>query len=230
MLELTPEECRVLGVLVEKAQTTPDAYPLSLNALTNGANQKNNRSPVMELTDDQVFSAITGLRHKGLLIQLDTPGSRVSKYRHNAPEKLGVTLRQLVVLAELLLRGPQTLGELRGRATRMHPLESTEMVQSVIDELMARPEPLVRNIAPAPGDRAERYLQLLCPDAHPLDTPAAPADGAGAGAGTATPTLSTRLTELEARVQQLDSAMRHLCQQLGIEQPPLTTPERRGPA
>ena len=79
MLELTSEECRVLGVLVEKAQTTPDTYPLSLNALTNGANQKNNRSPIMELTENQVFSAVTGLRSKGLLIQVDTLGSRVSK-------------------------------------------------------------------------------------------------------------------------------------------------------
>jgi uncharacterized protein YceH (UPF0502 family) len=219
MLELTPEECRALGVLVEKAQTTPDAYPLSLNALTNGANQKNNRRPIMDLTDDQVFSAVTGLRNKGLLIQLDTPGSRVSKYRHNAQEKLGLTLRQLVVLAELLLRGPQTLGELRGRATRMHPLESIEMVQSVLDELMSRPEPLVQKIAPAPGDRAERYLQLLCPDAHPLDLSPAPAEGAGAGAPAAAPTLSTRLAELEAKVAELESTLRHLCAQLGVGKP-----------
>ena len=215
MLELTPEECRVLGVLVEKAQTTPDAYPLSLNALTNGANQKNNRSPIMELTEDDVFSAVTGLRSKGMLIQSDTLGSRVSKYRHNAPEKLGVTLRQLAVLAELLLRGPQTLGELRGRATRMHPLESVEMVQSIVDELMGRPEPLVQKIAPAAGDRAERYLQLLCPDAHPLDVPATPAEGSPAAA----PTLSQRLAEVEAKVEQLSSAICKLCEQLGVEKP-----------
>lgn len=215
MIELTSEECRVLGVLVEKAQTTPDLYPLSLNALTNGANQKNNRSPIMELTEDQVFSAVTGLRYKGLLIQLDTPGSRVSKYRHNAPEKLGINLRQLAVLAELLLRGPQTLGELRGRATRMHPLESIEMVQSVVDELMHLPEPLVQKIAAAPGDRAERYLQLLCPDAHPLDIPTTPAEGSHAAA----PTLSQRVVELEAKVEQLTAAMRKLCEQLGVEKP-----------
>ena len=215
MLELTPEECRVLGVLVEKAQTTPDAYPLSLNALTNGANQKNNRSPIMELTEDDVFSAVTGLRSKGLLIQSDTLGSRVSKYRHNALEKLGVTLRQLAVLAELLLRGPQTLGELRGRATRMHPLESVEMVQSVVEELMGRPEPLVQKIAPAAGDRAERYFQLLCPDAHPLDMLATPADGSSVGA----PTLSQRVAELEGKVEQLSSAMQKLYEQLGVEKP-----------
>src|SRR4051812_3562708 len=119
MIQLNPNEARVLGVLIEKATTTPEQYPLSLNALTNGANQKNNRDPVLALSEDEVFEAVEGLRAKQLVIRVDQVGSRVPKFKHAAGDVLRCSGAQLAVMAELLLRGPQTQGELRGRASRM---------------------------------------------------------------------------------------------------------------
>src|SRR5688572_18491938 len=169
MISLTPDECRVLGVLIEKELTTPEQYPLTLNALVNGCNQKNNRDPVVSFDDDRAQDAVDSLREKGLLVRVDMHGSRVPKFRHEAMAKLQIDRFQLVVLAELLLRGPQTLGELRGRASRMHHLDTIEIVKESLGKLMNREEPLAREIAPSPGSRAERYGQLLCPDAHPID-------------------------------------------------------------
>ena len=174
MLSLSPNECRVLGVLIEKAQTTPQQYPLTLNAMVNGANQKNNREPVTNLNEEQVLQTLDDLRSKGLAREVMLSGSRVEKFRHVAREVLEIDTNQLVIMAELLLRGPQTIGELRGRASRMHPLETTEIVKNVLDSLMTRPEPLVRELPPAPGDRAPRFAQLLCPTLHPLDAPPTP--------------------------------------------------------
>jgi len=108
MLQLNPDEARLLGVLIEKATTTPDQYPLSINALTNGANQKNNREPVLSLSEDQVFDAVQQLREKQLVVQMDQAGSRVHKYKHTAGEILHCRGGELAILAELLLRGPQT--------------------------------------------------------------------------------------------------------------------------
>ncbi len=169
MITLTKDECRVLGVMVEKAQTTPGQYPLTLNGATLGCNQKNNRDPVTNFTEERVFDALDKLRAKGLARELMLSGSRVPKFRHMAREVLEVTTSELVILAEMLLRGPQTVGELRGRATRMHPIASLEEAQALLDALMARPEPMVKELPPAPGSRAKRYMQLLCPDLHPLD-------------------------------------------------------------
>src|SRR5947209_13415535 len=115
MIQLTPDESRVLGVLIEKALTTPEQYPLSLNAIVNGANQKNNRDPVATMTEDQAYAAVEGMRGKGLAVRVDTMGSRVHKYRHNATDALHVRTGEAAIVAELLLRGPQTIGELRGR-------------------------------------------------------------------------------------------------------------------
>ena len=129
---LTPDECRVLGVLIEKAQTTPGQYPLSLNALVNGANQRSNRLPVTDLAESAVLVAVDGLRAKGLAREVMLSSSRVAKYRHVARDALQVSTSELVVLAELLLRGPQTVGELRGRASRMNPLESIEVVSNLL--------------------------------------------------------------------------------------------------
>src|SRR5918992_502230 len=169
MIQLTPDEARVLGVLVEKATTTPEQYPLSLNAVTNGANQKNNRDPITEMTETEAFHALEGLRTKGLAVRTDMAGSRVNKYRHSAADPLRVRPGELALLAELLLRGPQTLGELRGRASRMQPMESVDDVKQMLRALSQRSEPLVRELPPSPGSRAERYAQLLCPDLHPID-------------------------------------------------------------
>src|SRR5438105_5615846 len=106
MLQLTPPESRVLGVLIEKATTTPEQYPLSLNAVLNGANQKNNRDPVLTLTEDQIYEAVEGLRGKALVIRVEQPGGRVHKYRHNATDTLHARAGEAAILAELLLRGP----------------------------------------------------------------------------------------------------------------------------
>src|SRR5688500_10413741 len=169
MLQLSPDESRVLGVLVEKATTTPEQYPLSLNAVVNGANQKNNRDPVIVMDEGTAFEALESLRAKGMVVRVDTAGSRVNKYRHRAGDALHVRQGELAVLAELLLRGPQTLGELRGRASRMHPMESLDVVKAMLRALSDREDPLVRELPPAPGSRAERFAQLLCPELHPLD-------------------------------------------------------------
>jgi uncharacterized protein YceH (UPF0502 family) len=175
MEPLTPDECRVLGVLIEKQMTTPDQYPLTLNAIVAGSNQKNNRSPVLEMSDDAAEAAADGLRAKGLVVRVEQSGARVVKFRHAAAEKLDCRPAELALLAELLLRGPQTVGELRGRASRMQAFESLPAAEGFLRSLMERPVPLVRRLPPVPGSRAERYADLLSPDAHPLD-PAAGVD------------------------------------------------------
>jgi uncharacterized protein YceH (UPF0502 family) len=221
MIDLSPDESRVLGVLVEKATTTPEQYPLSLNAVVNGANQKNNRDPVMNMDDGQAFEALEGLRAKGLVVRVDMAGSRVNKYRHQAGEALRVRPAELAILAELLLRGPQTLGELRGRASRMHPLESLDVVKNMLRALGEREEPLVRELPPSPGSRAERYAQLLCPDLHPIDGPAT-AEAAAPGRGVRMPpppALAVRVEALEGEVATLREALRRLARSIGEPDP-----------
>lgn len=181
MITLTAKEARVLGVLVEKAYTTPGQYPMTLNALTSGCNQKSNRDPLTEFDEDDIQDALDHLRSKQFVREVYTSGSRVAKFRQVAKEVLSIDGPALAVLAELLLRGPQTLGELRGRAQRMQPMDTIDVTREAIDRLMDREEPLVRVIAPAPGSRAERYLQLLAPDLHRYhDVTPATAGGGGA--------------------------------------------------
>lgn len=226
MLTLTPHEARVLGVLVEKALTVPAQYPLTLNGLTVGCNQKNNRHPVMNLTEDDVFDAVEMLRQKGLVREAMLSGSRVAKYRHLSREVLNVETPALVVLTELMLRGPQSLGELRQNASRMHALESTEAVKAVLDELASREEPLVKEYPPPPGGRARVYRQLLAPTAHG-EPAAATADGLAeesdaprirpsppseAGAG-----MAARLEALEGEVARLRGVVERLAQDLGAK-------------
>lgn len=203
MSHLTPNECRVLGVLIEKAMTTPAQYPLSLNAVTTGCNQKNNRLPALALSDDEVFDAIDALKAKGFIRQVMLSGSRVEKFRHVAKDALEIDTNCLVILAELLLRGPQTVGELRTRASRMHNLSSLDVVEQALTFLMDRDPPLVRELPPAPGSRAKRYAQLLCPDLHPLDAPAAVSEHTDA----APSGLSERVAALEAEVARLRSVI-----------------------
>jgi uncharacterized protein YceH (UPF0502 family) len=227
MPPLTPHECRLLGVLIEKAQTTPAQYPLTLNGLVTGANQKSNRLPELSLSEDDVLAALDGLRAKGLSREVMLSGSRVEKHRHVARETLDVSTSELVVLAELLLRGPQTVGELRGRASRMHPLESLEATTAVLEHLMTREEPLVRRVAPAPGSRAPRFAQLLCPNLHPVEAaPAAPSADAGGSppaAAAVTPAgseLESRVTSLEREVASLRRSIERLSEARGEATPP----------
>ncbi|MCS7047613.1 MAG: YceH family protein, partial [Gemmataceae bacterium] len=127
---------RVLGVLVEKAKTTPDAYPLSLNALTVGCNQKSNRDPVMNLGEEQVEAALASLQRRGLVTRVT--GGRVDRWRHNLYDQWQVGKVEMAVLAELLLRGPQTEGELRGRASRMEPIDDLEALRATLRPLAER--------------------------------------------------------------------------------------------
>jgi hypothetical protein len=222
MISLTPDECRVLGVLVEKELTTPEQYPLTLNALVNGCNQKNNRDPVVSFDEDRTQDAVDSLREKGLLVRVDQHGSRVPKFRQEAMAKLQIDRFQLVVLAELLLRGPQTLGELRGRASRMHHLDTIEIVRESLGKLMNREEPLVREVPPSPGSRAERYAQLLCPDAHPIDGPAnggVQAEGGGVSAAPSNRSLTQRIEELERQVATMRGVLSRMAQALGEPDP-----------
>ena len=153
-------EVRVLGCLMEKEFTTPESYPLSLNALTNACNQKSNRDPVLTLEDSDVVRALDSLRFKQLALQ-SAEGGRVPKYRHALVEKLRLSPAELAVLAELLLRGPQTGGELRTRAERMHAFPDLTAVEAALEELMGRQIPLVTRLPRQPGRKESRYAQLL---------------------------------------------------------------------
>lgn len=221
MLTLTSNESRVLGVLVEKAQTTPQQYPLTLNAIVNGANQKNNREPVTNLNEEQVLEALDGLRSKGLAREVMLSGSRVEKFRHVAREVFEIDTNQLVILTELLLRGPQTIGELRGRAARMAASigESTDIVKNVLDSLINRPphmEPMIKELPPAPGDRAPRYMQLLCPDLHPTDAPLPAALPVRPSVSLVNdPHLTQRVEQLETEVAHLKQSIRKIAESLG---------------
>jgi uncharacterized protein YceH (UPF0502 family) len=210
-MELTPAEARVLGVLIEKAFTTPNQYPLSINAIMNGANQLSNRDPVMQLTEDQAFDAAEGLRNKQLAVRVDQAGSRVHKYKHIAVETLHCRQAEVAILAELLLRGPQTVGELRGRASRMQPFESMERVTEMLRALMERGDALVRQLPAEPGSRAEKFTQLLCPtEIAPSTTPSAPVV-APISAGD-----QDRISKLESEVASLRAAVKAISEQLGI--------------
>src|SRR6185436_8008860 len=160
--------------------------------------------------EERVFDAVDSLRAKGLARELMLSGSRVAKYRHVAREVLAVSTEELVLLAEMLLRGPQTVGELRSRATRMHPLESLESTQAVLDALIARPEPMVRELPPSPGTRAKRYTQLLCPELHPLDHVSAPPDAEGEPQPARAQENDQGRSALVARVDQLEEEVRRL--------------------
>lgn len=218
MLSLSPDECRVLGVLIEKAQTTPQQYPLTLNSLTTGCNQKNNRDPVTDLDDDTVFAAVDSLRTKNIVREVFLSGSRVQKFRHVARETLGVNTEELVLLAELFLRGPQSVGELRGRAARMVPdggLESLEKTQQILDAMSARPEPLVKMIPAPPGGRAPLFVQQFCPNLHPLNRVPAPS----LVVAQRNDDLAVRVAELEKEVGELRSAVSRLASRLGEADP-----------
>lgn len=170
---LTETEARVLGSLVEKDITTPDYYPLSLNALVNACNQKSNRDPVMNLNDDAVRQALHSLNEKGLAGNATGAGdSRVPKFEHRMQEAFNLTRPETALLCVLLLRGPQTPGELRGRAERLHRFEDLTDVQSTLQRLMTREEPLSKVLPRQPGTKEARYAHLLCGDKPEWEAPA----------------------------------------------------------
>jgi uncharacterized protein YceH (UPF0502 family) len=156
-LLLDPPEVRVLGSLLEKEITTPEYYPLSLNALVNACNQKSNRDPMVHYDDETVEDALERLRNKALLTTVTGAGSRVPKYGHRISDKLNLGRRESAILCELMLRGPQTLGELRGRTERLHKFDETSEVESVIEHMAE----LVVKLPRRPGEKEVRYAHLL---------------------------------------------------------------------
>ncbi len=157
---LNDVEVRVLGCLIEKELATPEYYPLSLNALTNACNQKSNRSPVMNLEEAEVVHALDSLRFKQLAL-VSAEGGRVTKYRHALMERLRLAPAELAILGELLLRGPQTVGELRSRAERMHSFTDLTAVEDAVRELMERTPPLIARLPREPGRKEHRFIHLF---------------------------------------------------------------------
>ena len=169
-LVLNEVEARVLGALLEKEITTPDYYPLSLNALANACNQKSNRDPVMNLDDDAVRNALRVLHDNSLARSVSATDSRVTKYEHRLQEAFNFDRREASIFCELLLRGPQTPGELRSRAERMHHFDDLGEVQSALQRLMSRQPPLVKVLARQPGTKESRYIHLLSGDVEPVSS------------------------------------------------------------
>ena len=199
-------ETRVLGVLVEKQRAVPDTYPLSLNALTAGCNQKTSRDPILELTEAQVQAAVDDLRSASLVIE--SSGGRVMRYAHNLERVLGLPGPAVALLAVLMLRGPQTVGELRINTDRLHRFADTSTVEAFLHELAARPTgALVVELARAPGARETRWAHLLCgaPAAAALEVPAAAPSTQPGQADLAA--LERRIAALEATIARLDAAL-----------------------
>lgn len=203
--ELNDVEARVLGSLVEKDITTPDYYPLSLNALVNACNQKSNRDPVMNLDENAVRSALGTLQDKGLAGPAGGADSRVPKFEHRLQEVFNFTRPELAVLCVLLLRGPQTPGELRGRTERMHGFGDLSEVQSALQRLIDREPPLVAMLPRQPGTKESRYAHLL---SGPVQS-AAQAQPRSAPV----PEDATRMARVERELESLRNEMNELKQQ-----------------
>ena len=202
---LNAVEVRVLGSLVEKEMATPEYYPLTLNALVNACNQKSNRDPAVAYDEDTVADAIDSLRERGLAAVITGAGMRVPKYRELLSEKLNLGRRELAILCELMVRGPQTSGELRDRAGRLHPFGDLEEVEAVLRRLIEwQPEPLAVRLPRQPGTKEPRSAHLLSGEPAIAAPAAAPA----------TPARSDRLAELEAEVRELREELRALREQM----------------
>lgn len=203
---LNAVEARVLGSLIEKDITTPDYYPLSLNALVNACNQKNNREPVMNLDEAAVRQALTTLQEKRLAGPTSSADSRVTKYEHRSQEVFNFTRAETAVFCVLLLRGPQTPGELRGRGERMHRFEHLDEVQATLQRLMQREPPLVTMLARQPGTKESRYAHLLCgdvADAVSAPTLSSAPDAGGLPAGDRIAFLEEALSQIRQEIADL---------------------------
>ena len=205
---LTETEARVLGSLVEKELTTPDYYPLSLNALVNACNQKSNRDPTMNLNEDAVSQALRSLEKEGLAGPADDMDNRVTKFEHRLQEAFNFDRREIAILCELLLRGPQTPGELRSRADRMHPFDDLGQVQSTVQRLAQREPPLVKMLPRQPGTKEARYAHLLSGEVQ-IQASAAPET-----AVTHRTADSERISRLENELATLQNEVANLKQQL----------------
>jgi uncharacterized protein YceH (UPF0502 family) len=207
-LQLSQVEARVLGALIEKEITTPNYYPLSLNALTNACNQINSRDPVVIYGEAEVLHAVESLRDKRLAYVSSGAVSRVLKYGHKAAEVLALPRPDLAVMCVLLLRGPQTVGDIRGRTGRMHEFNELAEVQAVLQALSARPVPLVACLPRQAGTKEPRYSHLLGDEA------AAPRVPVGIAEGPPPPAGRDNIARLEAEVEGLRRDMDDLRRQL----------------
>jgi uncharacterized protein YceH (UPF0502 family) len=197
-IKLTPNEVRVLGSLIEKDITTPEYYPLSLNALMNACNQKSNRDPVMQLDEDAVRDALEGLQQQRMAGPARGADSRVSKYEQRLQEVFNFMRPEIAVLCVLLLRGPQTPGELRGRSERLFHFETLDDVQSALQKLMQRDPPLAKVLPRQPGTKESRYAHLLAGDVVEAEVSVHPS-----AAMERNPADADRIARLEEEVAEL---------------------------
>jgi uncharacterized protein YceH (UPF0502 family) len=203
--QLSLLETRVLGTLYEKQHTVPDSYPLTLNSLVSGCNQKTSRSPVMELTEAEVQAALDSL--KGANLVMETSGGRAQRYSHNVERVLQVPSQAAAILTVLMLRGPQTAGELRINCDRLHSFADISAVQGFLDELAARPSgPLVVELPRLPGARENRWAHLLSGTPKVEVVPSTPK----------TDDLASTVARLESELAALKELVARIAKQLGI--------------
>ncbi len=208
---LTVAEARVLGCLIEKELGTPEYYPLSLNALVNACNQKSNREPLMQLDEPSVLYALDALRDKRLACRMDMAGSRTPKFQHRLGQVFNFNEFESALLCELLVRGPQTLGELRTHAMRLREFARMEEVEAALDHLATRPEgPFVLRLPRWPGQKEPRYAHLLC---GPVDASAPPAPEPAPVAADRGAALESRVAALEQDVAALRARLEDLARQ-----------------
>lgn len=217
---LSPVEARVLGTLMEKARTVPDSYPLTLNMVVSGCNQKTSRDPLMSLDETAVQDALDSL--KLLSLVFESSGSRVARYEHNFQRVVGVPEQAAALLGLLMLRGPQTAGELRINSERWHRFADISSVDAFLEELQERNEdkggPLVVRLPRAPGAREQRWAHLLC---GPVNHATAPAPEASAAVHTdENSRLEARIRALESEVTHLRSAVQDVFRHLGMDMSP----------
>jgi uncharacterized protein YceH (UPF0502 family) len=199
-------EVRILGCLIEKEMTTPEYYPLSLNALTNACNQKSNRRPVLSVDESAVLRGLDGLRQKGLARETQTSGSRVPKYLHELLSRFDLSRPETAVLCELMLRGPQTPGELRSNAERMAPFGNIGEIEGTLRDLMDHDPPLVTKLPRETGRKESRYAQLFSPQDIETKTVAGPhAGSAGPGrtANEAVAGLEDEIARIRRELEEL---------------------------
>lgn len=214
MRDLTPLEARVLGVLVEKQATVPDTYPLSLNALVAGCNQKTARYPVIEATEAEVLTAVDGL--KSLSLVFEGSGARVVRWEHNMGRALAVPSQALALLAVLMLRGPQTSAELRQNCERLHRFADISSVEGFLDELATKEPARVVRLARAPGSREPRWAHRLCGELAEAVV-AVPPDGEGSVAAVEVAALKAEVARLGTEMQRLDTQLKRILSELGLD-------------
>lgn len=211
MIKLDDVEARVLGSLVEKAVTTPEAYPLSYNSLLLACNQKTSREPVMNLDESTAGPALHTLTQKELVERVHETGSRVPKFRHRVDKLLASEdPRVTAVICVLLLRGPQTPGELKTRTERLCKFESTAEVDTLLSELANRPEPIVAKLPRQPGQKEARWRQLFTGEAPAAETSSAPAVAAAGPVAPAAKDTENRVAALEKKIEDLEARLAEL--------------------